>query len=273
MSVHLVEISPVMREMQRASLCGKELDSTELEGKKDPVACGQSVTESGIPVSWYRNIFDAPKGLSFYLAHEFFDALPIHQFQNTEHGWREVMVDLDEEDGPHHLKFCLAPGPTPATVLIPQKAEGDQLEVRPQAQLIAETMAQNICDYGGCSLIVDYGDIKSNRFTLRAFHKHELRSPLAEPGQRDLTSNVDFLHLQNVFKGVGVDTFGPVSQKNFLMSMGIDVRRQTLLKKATPLQAQHIQTAFRMLTSFSEMGDCFKFFTAAHHGTTKPPGF
>ena len=68
---------------------------------------------------------------------------------------------------PHHFKFCLAPGPTPATVLIPADVQGTQTEIRPQAQVIVEKMAKNIRRNGGCSLIVDYGDDVIDRHTLR----------------------------------------------------------------------------------------------------------
>lgn len=68
---------------------------------------------------------------------------------------------------PHHLKFCLASSSTAATVLIPDNTEGELLEIRPQAQVIAENMAENIANHGGCSLIVDYGDVQCDRYTLR----------------------------------------------------------------------------------------------------------
>ncbi len=29
------------------------------------------------------------------IAHELFDALPVHQFQFTAHGWKERLVDVD----------------------------------------------------------------------------------------------------------------------------------------------------------------------------------
>ena len=53
-------------------------------------------------------LFDHPSLIiSFIVAHEFFDALPVHKFQKTtEHGWREVCIDVDpSEDGPHHLRW------------------------------------------------------------------------------------------------------------------------------------------------------------------------
>lgn len=37
-----------------------------------------------------------PKGLpTLFIAQEFLDALPVHQFQYTEKGWRERLVDLN----------------------------------------------------------------------------------------------------------------------------------------------------------------------------------
>lgn len=41
------------------------------------------VSQTGVPVSWYRALQDVPlqDGNCFFVAHEFFDALPVHQFQ------------------------------------------------------------------------------------------------------------------------------------------------------------------------------------------------
>ncbi len=37
-----------------------------------------------------------PKGLpTLFIAQEFLDALPVHQFQYTEKGWRERLVDIN----------------------------------------------------------------------------------------------------------------------------------------------------------------------------------
>ena len=50
-------------------------------GAQDALSYKNRITKSGVPVSWYRAIQDVPEGHSFFLANEFFDALPVHQFQ------------------------------------------------------------------------------------------------------------------------------------------------------------------------------------------------
>ncbi|XP_046847601.1 protein arginine methyltransferase NDUFAF7, mitochondrial-like isoform X2 [Xenia sp. Carnegie-2017] len=266
LSLHLVEISPAMRDMQRSLLCNR------VSIEDDPQSISTR-TEQGVPITWHHVVQDIPKGFSFYLANEFFDALPIHQFKLTKYGWREILVGIDKDmDGQDRLKFFLAPNPTPAMVFIPEDAPADFLEVRPQANVIAEHMAQNMQNYGGCSLLVDYGDYSFQRNTLRAFKKHQLTDPLKDIGNADLTSNVNFSHLQKVFMNYGVSTFGPVTQRHFLKEMGIDVRKQVLLKKATSEQTININTSYQMLTDDREMGNCFKFFAAISEND-KPSGF
>ena len=47
----------------------------------------------------------------------FIEFLMFFCYQKTDEGWREVMVDIDEDNGPHHLKFVLAPASTAASKL------------------------------------------------------------------------------------------------------------------------------------------------------------
>ena len=79
-SLHMVEVSPKLSSMQAEKLSGQPADeATNLDISE---ACYRRCTsKQGIPVSWYRQLSDVPRGLSVYVAHEFFDALPIHKFQ------------------------------------------------------------------------------------------------------------------------------------------------------------------------------------------------
>ena len=66
------------------------------------------------------------------------------------------------------LRFVLAPGPTVASqALVPKGTSCTQIEVCPQAGAIIESMSEVIAKHGGCALIVDYGEEKSARHTLR----------------------------------------------------------------------------------------------------------
>ena len=79
-----MEISPKLAKIQAEKLCLKfeELTPTVNEEQKSSVThYMKGTTKSGINVFWYYSVKDLPKGFSIFLAHEFFDALPIHKFQ------------------------------------------------------------------------------------------------------------------------------------------------------------------------------------------------
>ena len=71
LSIHLVEINPVLREKQRATLSGVR------------------------NISWHDTIDDVPDGPAVILANEYFDVLPIHQVVKRETGWHERVVEID----------------------------------------------------------------------------------------------------------------------------------------------------------------------------------
>lgn len=145
-SVHLVEISPALSSIQAQSLCKtiKEHDIKRNEIQPTSVTYyREGLTEDGVPIYWYHSIKDIPKKFSIFLAHEFFDALPIHKFQvcetlpylledssshierikefslqKTDRGWSEVLVDIVEGSTEEKFRFVLSNAPTPATVYI-----------------------------------------------------------------------------------------------------------------------------------------------------------
>ena len=83
----------------------------------------QLTGSSGQQVQWHRGHEEIPQDCpTIVVANEFFDALPVHQFQKTDRGWSEVLVDVADDVGLLHLRNVLAPGPTPASrLLLPQR--------------------------------------------------------------------------------------------------------------------------------------------------------
>lgn len=98
------------------------------------------------------------------VAHEFFDALPIYKFEKTDEGWRELVVDLEEDPAStYHFRFVLAPGPTQASRAFAEHPAydhfktGDRIEISPDSFRVAHDMAKHMNKNGGSALIVDYG--------------------------------------------------------------------------------------------------------------------
>ncbi|KAM9779228.1 protein arginine methyltransferase NDUFAF7, mitochondrial [Syngnathus typhle] len=258
-SLHLVEVSPVLSRLQAQTLVGT-VDDKAREGR--PVY-RHGRTAAGLPVSWYRRLEDVPPGFSVFLAHEFFDALPIHKFQRTERGWREVMVDVDpERQG--RLRFVLAPSPTMASNTLVQADESrNHVEVCAEGGVIIQQLARRVSEHGGAALIADYGHDGTKTDTFRGFKGHSLHHVLASPGCADLTADVDFSYVRRV-AGKGVACLGPLSQKNFLKNMGIDVRMEVLLKNSDQSTREQLLSSYEALTDGAKMGERFLFFGLLH---------
>ena len=79
-----MEISPTLSAIQAKKLCISSEEVTPETNSIKRNAIGhyrQGVTEDGVKVFWYYSVKDIPRGFSVFIAHEFFDALPIHKFQ------------------------------------------------------------------------------------------------------------------------------------------------------------------------------------------------
>ncbi|KAF4099088.1 protein arginine methyltransferase NDUFAF7, mitochondrial isoform X2 [Onychostoma macrolepis] len=261
-SVHLVEVSPKLSQFQAECLTG---DNTQLNDGDQPVY-RSGTTRTGLPVYWYRRIEDIPRGFSIFLAHEFFDALPIHKFQRTEKGWREVMVDIDPES-PEKLRFVLSHSPTLSSSVLIQKDENRQhVEVCPEGGVIVQKLANRIAEDGGAALIVDYGHDGTKTDTFRGFKGHQIHNVLEAPGMADLTADVDFSYLRKM-TGNEVTCLGPITQRSFLKNMGIDSRLQVLLRNChDPSTRAQLIHSYDMLINPEKMGHRFQFFSVLNRG-------
>ncbi|XP_034369695.1 protein arginine methyltransferase NDUFAF7, mitochondrial isoform X1 [Arvicanthis niloticus] len=260
-SIHLVEVSQKLSEIQALTLTEEKVP---LERDAESLVYMKGVTKSGIPISWYRDLKDVPKGYSFYLAHEFFDVLPVHKFQKTPHGWREVFVDVDPQTS-DKLRFVLAPCATPAEAFIQRDERREHVEVCPDAGVIIQELSQRIASTGGAALIADYGHDGTKTDTFRGFCGHQLHDVLVAPGTADLTADVDFSYLRRMAQGK-VASLGPVEQRTFLKNMGVDVRLKVLLDKARePSMKQQLLQGYDMLMNPQKMGERFNFFALLPH--------
>ena len=247
--VHLVENSPLLRVRQAKILRAAELTP-----------------------AWHDDFAGVPGGPLLLVANEFFDALPIHQFQRVGDGWRERVIALDAAG--HGFRFALAaPGPA-AALLAPAQAgapDGAIAEICPAGRDLAAAIGARVARDGGAALIVDYGPAESAAGdSLQAVRRHRPVDPLADPGAADLTAHVDFAALARAATAAGAAAHGPLPQGLLLDRLGILMRAAVLVQRATPAQVRDIRTAARRLRDPANMGRLFKALAIAAPGLAPP---
>lgn len=205
------------------------------------------------------------------IANEFFDALPVRQFVKREGKWFERSVGLVEGK----RAFGLSPTPYDGNLLgeaFADAPEGAVAEIGLAAQQFAERLARLIAPRGGALLAIDYGHGTTQPGeTLQALSRHAYVDPLAEPGDADLTTHVDFEALGRAARMAGLNQWPLVTQGDFLTSLGL-AERHAALAKANPGKAGSLDAAFARLTGSEQMGTLFKAFCAASPGLM-PAGF
>jgi NADH dehydrogenase [ubiquinone] 1 alpha subcomplex assembly factor 7 len=188
---------------------------------------------------------------------------------------------------------------------------GSVVEACPEGLLLVQDIADRIekCN-GGAALLIDYGeDGASSRDTMRGFWRHTQVHPLSRPGEVDVTADVDFAALrESVNQRIGLEeslkrkhftnegqvpppstkmekdksvnrpeAFGPVTQGQFLASMGIvqRVEKQIEADSTTDEQAYELYSALERLLAPDQMGERYKVLAVARkkEGIFPPAGF
>lgn len=232
--VVLIEASPHLREVQRAKLGA---------------------------IRHLEHVDQLPDQPLFLVANEFFDALPIRQFQRTTEGWAERIIALD---GAGRLAMGLG---------APQAGEpaplGEIREICPAAPAIAAGIGARIAAHGGAAILIDYGNWRGRGDSFQALRRHQPDDPLAHPGEADLTAHVDFAPLAHAAQAAGARVSRMRGQGEWLLDLGIAAR-------AARLEAggdQGAGAALSRLTAEAQMGHLFKVLALWAPQTPPPPGF
>ena len=231
----LIEASPKLIEAQKATLAG-----------------------SPALAEWYARFEDLPDAPLFIVGNELFDALPIRQFVKTANGWRERTVGLD---GNGELAF-FAGAASIDLALLPADAaiapEGAIFETAPSREALMDHIAERLKRLGGAGLFIDYGfEQTAVGDTLQAVKNHAYEDVLANPGQADITSHVDFDALTRVARSHSL-TCSFTTQGEFLLQLGL-LERAGQLGAGKRVDVQEgIRDAVERLAAPEQMGTLFK---------------
>lgn len=233
---------------------------------------GQTLKNASLSPSFADRIEDVPEGPMLLVANEFFDALPIHQFVKTPEGWLERLIGTGPEGT---LQFGagtakLAQSDLPAH--LQAAAAGAILETQPAANAIAETIAARIAKESGTALFIDYGYLRSAPGdTLQALRNHSYDDVLAHPGEADLTAHVNFEALAAAAARGGAVAFGPLTQGEFLLRLGLLERAGALGAGKSFQEQEAIRDAVERLAAPQQMGDLFKVLAISGSGSPLVP--
>ncbi|MCP4209724.1 MAG: class I SAM-dependent methyltransferase [Shimia sp.] len=239
--IHLVEASPTLRAKQR--------DTIQAE------------------ITHHDTVNTLPQQPLFLVANEFFDALPIRQFQRGPTGWHERLIAM--RDGV--LTFAFGPE-LPQPQLEHRLADTTQdmiVETCAPAFSVVSEIGSRIRDFGGAALLIDYGGWRSRGDTLQAVQTHNFVDPLTSPGEADITAHVDFEALAQAAPCAHSKL---TPQGVFLEQLGITSRAQALANHLSNDALQSHIAAHRRLTHPEEMGNLFKVLALYPENGTPPPG-
>ena len=221
--------------------------------------------------TWHERFETVPSGPALIVANEFFDALPIQQFERIDGTWQERVVALAPSS--RTLRFA-ATNSVPIEIGLACAPSGAIVERAPAREALAGALAERVAADVGAALIIDYGYEKTGiGDSLQAVKQHRRHGVLDDPGTADLTAHVDFSSLGAAARQAGANAFGPVHQGDFLRALGIDARASRLRQNASAEQAAEIDAALRRLTGAHGMGALFKAMAFAHPALGVPPGF
>ena len=222
-SVHFVETSPTLREMQ-----------------------GRAVPNA----HWHESINDLPAKPMLLAANEFLDALAVRQHVGGVE--RRVLA------APAGLAF---------------DRDGEVVETSPARDEAVGAIAICLAAKGGAAIFIDYGHEHSSAGdTLQAVRGHRFAPVLADPGEQDVTSHVDFEALAHAARNAGAIATPVVTQGEWLIRLGIEARANALAS-ANPERAADVQTALKRLTGRDSMGQLFKVIAIRSPRWPAPAGF
>jgi len=150
--------------------------------------------------------------------------------------------------------------------------DGEVMETSPARDKAVTSIATCLAAKGGAAIFIDYGHERSAPGdTLQAVRGHAYAPLLANPGEQDLTSHVDFEAVAIAARNAGAAVTPLVTQGEWLIRLGIEARAQAL-SRANPDRAADIQEALERLTSRDQMGELFKVIAIHSPGWPAPAG-
>lgn len=224
----------------------------------------ERLTAFGDRVQWVDRLSERFSGV--IVGNEVLDAMPVQLLHFDGQRWFERGV-VAEGDGFAWSDRDTDQRPPVDAAFVP----GTVTEIHPQARAFVATLAERL--QRGAAFFIDYGFPEHEYWlpqrrggTLMCHRAHRSDDdPLAEVGEKDITSHVDFTGIALAAQDAGLDVIGYTTQARFLMNCG-------LLELLQGADLRTTANAQKLLTEH-EMGELFKVIGLAKGLSIDPIGF
>ena len=253
--IYLFEISPFLKKIQKKTLL--KIENKILQ-----------------KIKWIKSLNDIPETPFVLIANEFFDALPIKQIQLTKIGWRERMLNYNKKKS---FFISYSNNPTILEKFLPKKKKckkiGSIYEIPFNMLSFLENLFNKIKKTKSTCLIVDYVKNKKFQNSLKSIKNQKIISPLKEIGNSDISTHVDFDLIKEISKKFNLNNYGPITQRKFLINLGILFRAEILIKNANSKQKKKIQNSLDFLINKKKMGEIFNVISISNKKINNLVGF
>lgn len=211
-----------------------------------------------------ESLDELPSGPLLCVGNEFLDCLPVRQFVHKNGCCFERLVGLDDKG---ELAFGVSAEKSDVQLV----DFGGIIEIQEGLTTVIEILSEREDSFR--TLFIDYGTmLQEPRDSLRSFSKGFQIDPFSDVGRSDLTVDIDFARFVRLARGFGMGVFGPVTQREFLLKLGIETRLEILCQNNTK-KARILEGDVFKLIDPSEMGEKFKVVCLCDNGQSAPVGF
>ena len=228
----------------------------------------------GEKIMWVKNFNIIKSGPVIFLGNEFFDAIPIKQYQKINNILYEKYIKLTNDSKIKTLFKKTKPETIKELKKLKLLKNQSFVEFPKKGLEELDLITDTIKRLNGGLLLIDYGFLKQeNTDTLQSVKNHKKNMLFKNIGNADITSLVNFSLLKNYFKIKNLNTNNIVTQEFFLKKMGILKRAEILSKKMNFQEKSKTYYGLLRLLNSKQMGELFKVIFAFKLGKKFSTGF
>ena len=216
-------------------------------------------------VKWINDFNKIRSGPVIFIGNEFFDAVPIKQFQKKNNVIKEKNLFLEANKIKNkYLKISK----NLERYLNKFKTINSNkfFEFPLKGLKIMDIIIKVIKRFNGAILLIDYGyTIKSEQSSLQSVKNHKYNKLFSNLGDADISSLVNFKLLEEYFNSKKLKVNNIIDQGKFLKTLGIIERADILSKNMNFKDKADLYYRVKRLIHPKEMGSLFKVIQAFSH--------